>query len=119
MPEVTISDAEWQVMQVLWRLGETDRQGTAAADVIAELAGTCRLAGGPPGFDRAGPHVGAEKPAASSMAVCPVDAGLRAAGNADTARGAMEPVRVSGCRWHITERGSRHPTHRARDAGGH
>jgi BlaI family transcriptional regulator, penicillinase repressor len=35
MPDVTISDAEWQVMQVLWRLG----QGTAA-DVIAELSAT-------------------------------------------------------------------------------
>ena len=35
-----ISDAEWQVMQVLWRLCESDRQGTTAAEVIAELSGT-------------------------------------------------------------------------------
>jgi len=35
MADVTISDAEWQVMQVIWRRGK----GTAA-DVIAELAET-------------------------------------------------------------------------------
>ena len=33
MAEVAISDAEWQVMQVIWRLGKA-----TAADVIAELA---------------------------------------------------------------------------------
>ena len=33
MAEVTISDAEWQVMQVVWRLGKA-----TAADVIGELA---------------------------------------------------------------------------------
>lgn len=33
MPEITISDAEWQVMQVLWRLGHA-----TASEVIAELA---------------------------------------------------------------------------------
>ena len=33
MPEVTISDAEWQVMQVVWRLGKA-----TAAEVIGELA---------------------------------------------------------------------------------
>ena len=33
MAEVTISDAEWQVMQVVWRLGKA-----TAAEVIAELA---------------------------------------------------------------------------------
>ena len=38
MSRVTISDAEWRVMQVLWRRAESDRQGTAAAEVIAQLA---------------------------------------------------------------------------------
>ena len=33
MAEVAISDAEWQVMQVVWRLGKA-----TAAEVIAELA---------------------------------------------------------------------------------
>jgi BlaI family penicillinase repressor len=33
MAEVAISDAEWHVMQVIWRLGKA-----TAADVIAELA---------------------------------------------------------------------------------
>ena len=33
MADVAISDAEWQVMQVIWRLGKA-----TAADVIAELA---------------------------------------------------------------------------------
>lgn len=32
--DVAISDAEWQVMQVVWRLGQA-----SAAEVIAELAG--------------------------------------------------------------------------------
>ncbi len=35
MPELTISDAEWQVMQVVWRLGQA-----TAAEVIAELTAT-------------------------------------------------------------------------------
>jgi len=35
MAEVAISDAEWQVMQVVWRLGKAP-----AAEVIAELAAT-------------------------------------------------------------------------------
>ena len=35
MPKLTISDAEWQVMQAIWRLGEA-----TAADVIAELSAT-------------------------------------------------------------------------------
>ena len=35
MPKLTISDAEWQVMQAVWRLG-----GATAADVIAELSAT-------------------------------------------------------------------------------
>lgn len=33
MADVAISDAEWQVMQVIWRLGKA-----TAAEVIAELA---------------------------------------------------------------------------------
>ena len=33
MAEVAISDAEWQVMQIIWRLGKA-----TAADVIAKLA---------------------------------------------------------------------------------
>jgi BlaI family transcriptional regulator, penicillinase repressor len=33
MTELTISDAEWQVMQVIWRLGKA-----TAADVIAALS---------------------------------------------------------------------------------
>ena len=35
MPKLTISDAEWQVMQAIWRLGEA-----TAAEVIAELSAT-------------------------------------------------------------------------------
>ena len=33
MPDITISDAEWIVMRVIWRLGKA-----TAAEVIAELA---------------------------------------------------------------------------------
>ena len=36
MAEVAISDAEWLVMQVVWRLGKA-----SAADVIADLAKCC------------------------------------------------------------------------------
>jgi len=34
MAEVTISDAEWEVMQVVWRLGKA-----TAAEVISDLSG--------------------------------------------------------------------------------